>query len=196
MLLQGNVFIDAKEKKFILFDVGIVAAYTEEDHSIIVDILTAFIRRKGRDAGRLLIDSSNRLLRQADSQDHAVDEELFIDKIEIMNRKATTKGNTMESLGVYISQICNAASQHHVLVNPAFISAALAVKVQEGIAIALDPSVEIWKVAIPIIWESERQRGKVKKTFLHFLGLDVLEDKINRMFNKYGPEPVSPEESS
>jgi hypothetical protein len=59
------------------------------------------------------------------------------------------------------------------------------VKLQEGIAIALDPSIEIWKVAIPVIWESERKRGKVKKTLLHMLGLE-------QFFNLH-PEPAKPQ---
>lgn len=183
-LHPGNVFIDPQNKKFILFDVGIVAAYTEEDHDLIEGILTAFIRRQGRKAGRLMIDNSNKLLADADSEYHAIDEEKFIDKIEMMNREATRQDRVMENLGVYISQICNAASTHHVMINQAFVSAALAVKVQEGIAIALDPSIEIWRHAIPIIWESERQRGKVKKNLFTLLGLD-------RIFNIH-PEPDSP----
>jgi aarF domain-containing kinase len=172
-----QVFVDPKKKKFVLFDVGIVAAYTEADHTNLVDVLAAFIRRQGRLAGRLMIDSSNRLLR--DSNDHAIDEELFIDKIEAMNKKATTKDYLMENLGKYITTICNAASQHHVLVNQAFISAALAVKIQEGIALALDPSIKIYKVAIPVIYESERRRGvdKAKKKANQLFGFDNFFDR-------------------
>ena len=53
-LHPGNVFIDPKHKKFVLFDVGIVAAYTEEDHTIMVDILTSLIRRQGRQVGSVV----------------------------------------------------------------------------------------------------------------------------------------------
>ena len=169
-LHPGNVLIDPVKKKFVLLDVGIVVAYTEEDHTTIVDVLTSFIRRKGRTAGRLMIDSSNRLLRE--SNDHAVDEERFLDKMEQVNIEATTQGYLMENLGYYITFICNAAAKHHVLLNQAFISSALAVKIQEGIALALDPSVKIYKVATPILYESERRRGNVKNTAMKILGLD------------------------
>ena len=64
----------------------------------------------------------------------------------------------MEHLGTYISYICESAAQHHVMLNPSFITAALAVKLEEGIALAMDPSCNIPKVAIPIIVESERRR--------------------------------------
>jgi predicted unusual protein kinase regulating ubiquinone biosynthesis (AarF/ABC1/UbiB family) len=142
-----------------------VAEYSDEDHSSIVSILAAFIRKQGREAGRLLIDESNsRLLRTAadggggEELRRAVDEERYIDKVELLTIRASSKDYLMEHLGTYISYLCGAASEHHVMMNPSFISAALAVKVQEGIALALDPSVEIYRVAIPIVIESERRR--------------------------------------
>ena len=46
-------------------------------------------------------------------------------------------------------------------------------KIQEGIALALDPSIQIVDVATPILFESERRRGKVAKTFIQLLGLDA-----------------------
>lgn len=146
----------------MLLDVGIVAEYSEHDHDIIVRILSAFIRKQGRLAGRLMIDDSNRRLAQAEMSDAALEEEEFIQKIDALNKKAAGKDYLMEHLGTYISYICSLAAEHHVMLNPTFISAALAVKVQEGIALALDPSVEIWKVATPIIAESERRRGLVQ----------------------------------
>lgn len=141
-----------------MFDVGIVAEYSDHDHQALVDILSAFIRKQGRKAGRLMIDDSNNRLVASQSGDRARDEELYIDKIEALTIRARSKDYFMERLGTYISYICNAAAQHHILMNPTFVSAALAVKVEEGIALALDPSVEITRVAIPIIVESERRR--------------------------------------
>jgi hypothetical protein len=44
------------------------------------------------------------------------------------------------------------------MMNPSFVTAALAVKIQEGIALAMDPNCSIPDVAIPIIIESERRR--------------------------------------
>ena len=65
---------------------------------------------------------------------------------------------TSNHLLVLQSYICSAAAEHHVMMNPSFISAALAVKVEEGIALALDPTVKIANIAIPIIVESESRR--------------------------------------
>ena len=178
-LHPGNVFISRDGKKFILFDVGIVAEYDDADHEAIVDILTAFIRKNGNRAGRLMIDDSNARLR---GTDQALQEELFIKQIEMLTDHAKDDSNyVMKNLGYYITWICDASSKHHVMLNESFMSAALAVKIQEGIAIALDPSVQIKNVAIPIIMESERRRfgvtGGISKWFHALFDKDEDVDK-------------------
>jgi len=163
------VFISAKDKKFILLDVGIVAAYTDEDHDVIVNVLTSFIRSEGRKAGRYMIADSDKRLKA--SGEASIDEEGFIDKIEAMVKKAKGEDYLMEHLGTYLSYICEAASKHHVMMNQSFVSSALTVKVLEGIALALDPSIEIWRVANPIILESEMKRNwsKASKQFVEYV---------------------------
>lgn len=170
-LHPGNVFVD-KQHRFVLLDVGIVTEYTNFDHEIIVDILACFIRKEGRRAGRLMIADSNRRL--LTSNERAVDEDSYCEKMEALTIKASGNDYLMEHLGDYISYICEAAATHHIMLNQSFISASLAVKIQEGIALALDPSIEIWKVATPIIVESERRRGKAWKRLFDILGLDKL----------------------
>mmetsp|Transcript_10936 Transcript_10936/g.12521 ORF Transcript_10936/g.12521 Transcript_10936/m.12521 type:complete len:153 (-) Transcript_10936:37-495(-) len=88
-----------------------------------------------------------------------IDEDGFVAKINsIAIRSQSKEEDLMENLGAYISEICNAAAQHRVLMNESFVSAMLAIKVQEGIVLALDPGLEIWKVANPIILEGEARR--------------------------------------
>ena len=153
-LHPGNVLV-SPDHKFVLLDVGIVMEHSHEDHILISDVLAAFIRCEGRKAGRIMIDDSNSRLRGLG--DRALEEERYIDKIEMLTIEAKGKAYLMHKLGTYITYICNAAAQHHVMLNQTFISAALCVKVQEGIALAMDPSIEIWRVAIPIILEGERR---------------------------------------
>jgi predicted unusual protein kinase regulating ubiquinone biosynthesis (AarF/ABC1/UbiB family) len=167
--------------------------------------LSGFVRKDGRSSGILMIDDSNKRLQEACSSESAVNEEHFIDKMEALTIKASGKDYFMEHLGTYISHICDVAAEHHVMMNPAFITAALAVKVQEGIALALDPgtsrsqrvaqllgkltiwwsisAAEIWRVATPIILESESKRGMSKLTFHR------LQEQINVLLGtKFGVE--------
>jgi hypothetical protein len=128
-------------------------------------------------------DSNSRL---AAVGDHSMDEEEFIEKIESMTMKASGKDYLMEKLGAYITEICDAASSHHVMLNQSFISSALAVKVQEGIALALDPSIEIWRIAIPIILEGERRHGRATARAKELMGLDRFMDWVTggKMFER------------
>jgi predicted unusual protein kinase regulating ubiquinone biosynthesis (AarF/ABC1/UbiB family) len=160
------------DHKFVCLDVGIVKEFNETDHTLISDVLAAFIRKDGAKAGRLMMDDSDKRLEA--SNDRAVNQQAYIDKIEALTIKACGSPHFMEHLGFYISYICECAAKHHVMLNQSFISAALAVKVQEGIALALDPSVQIWKIAVPIILEGERRRGQVGKRASEMMGLDSL----------------------
>jgi len=168
-LHPGNVLV-TDDLKFVLLDVGITTIHSDADHRLVSDVLAAFIRKNGRKAGQHMIDNSNSKLKSVGDQ--AIDEEEFMNKMELLTLAASGKNYLMEHLGTYISYICNAASTHHVMINQAFISSALAVKVQEGIALALDPTIEIWKIAIPIIMEGERRHGRMGERAKELLSID------------------------
>lgn len=162
-LLAHHVATESKSipsfQHYRLLDVGITTSHAERDHRLISDILACFIRKDGRTAAMHMVDSSNYILKSVG--DKAIDEEEFFKKIELVTIAASGKDYLMQKLGTYISYICDAAATHHVMLNQAFISMALAVKVQEGIALALDPSIETAKIAIPIILEGERRNGRL-----------------------------------
>lgn len=148
----GNVFVNREGNQFLMFDLGIATEYSDHDHEVIVDILSAFIQREGFLAGERMMDDThyhNKTVKNG---------EKFCRKMAILTDRASGKEYFMQHLGDYISYICKAAADHHIRINPAFISMALAIKVQEGIALALDPTVKIIKVATPIIVESESRR--------------------------------------
>jgi len=174
-LHPGNVLINGKDRKFILLDAGIATEYSDTDHELIVNILSSFIRADGRKAGRFMIDDSNmRAALKSSQSDMAVNETLYIDKIEALTNRANSNEYFMEHLSVYLTYICEAAAKHHVMMNQKFVTAALSIKVLEGLSLALDPAVEIWRVANPIILKSEMNRkwSQTSKELVNLFGLD------------------------
>ena len=135
--------------------------YDDEDHDRIISILTAFIRMDGEKAGELLIKDSNARTRDDDKVLH---EKEYIAKIKELTDECKYNEDKylMQKLGEYIARMFDAAQMHHVLMNPAFVSCSLAVKVVEGVALALDPNCEIWRVANPIILSAEISRNTKK----------------------------------
>jgi aarF domain-containing kinase len=63
--------------------------------------------------------------------------------------------NFIEKVGDYITTICYLACNHHVKLESAFINAALAVEIMEGIAAALYPDMRVQGVALPLIVKAE-----------------------------------------
>ena len=119
--------------KLVLLDAGMITEYDDEEHNKLISILTCFIRKNGRKAGELLIADSNS--RMKDFNEVAIQEEAYIKKIEALTNEANNKNYLMKKIGTYISYICDAAAIHHVMMNPTFVSAALAVKIQEGVVL-------------------------------------------------------------
>jgi aarF domain-containing kinase len=147
-LHPGNVLVTPNGKQLILLDVGIVNEYTNANHELLVNVLTSFIRHDGRKAAEYMMTANDEDLKRNDSNppsnggvDHHVNlrskEEVdgYLDTIDNIAQQAKSADYMMEHLGSYISQICEAAAEHHVLMNQSFVSAALAVKVQEGIVL-------------------------------------------------------------
>lgn len=151
-LHPGNILVSPSHK-LVLLDAGMITEYDDEEHNKLISILTCFIRKNGRRAGELLIADSNS--RMKDFNEVAIKEEAYIKKIEALTNEANGRDYLMKKLGTYISYICDAAAMHHVMMNPTFVSAALAVKIQEGVVLALDPNASIWSIANPMILRTE-----------------------------------------
>ena len=63
--------------------------------------------------------------------------------------------NFIEKVGDYIADICFLACTHRVKLEAAFINAALAVEIMEGIASNLYPDMKVQTVALPLIVKAE-----------------------------------------
>jgi len=118
-LHPGNIFVSKDGDRFILLDAGMVTEYDDKDHDRLVSILISFIRMDGRRAAELMIKDSNDRLSQ--SNEKALHEDLYIDKIEELTNRACGEDYLMENLGSYITYICEAAATHHVMMNPTFV---------------------------------------------------------------------------
>ena len=82
-----------------------------------------------------------------------------------------------------MSQICNAASTHKIMMNQGFVSIALTVRVMEGVAYALNPTAEVWRIANKIIMrvKLEDTIGGGGAKFKRFLTKEI--DRHERLIN-------------
>ena len=71
--------------------------------------------------------------------------------LDDMCEKAKSDQSFFDSIGNYVTIICDGASKHKVMMNQGFVSIALTTRVMEGVALALNPAAEIWRIANKIV---------------------------------------------
>lgn len=122
-----------------------------------INVIAAFIRMDGRRAAEFLVDHSNQSMLETTGE-QALEVEQYLEEIGKLSKAPLQGDFAFERVSIYINYIMNAASKHHVKITPAFVSMALAIKVQEGIALMLNPEASIINVANPIIIKAETRR--------------------------------------
>ena len=113
-----------------------------QQHENIVKVLGAFTRRDGKTAGETIVDM------KSESQASPEGRELFIQGIQNICDVDESQ-NFIENVGDYITDICSLACIHRVKLEGAFVNAALAVEIMEGLASALHPDLKVQKGHFP-----------------------------------------------
>ena len=101
----------------------------------------------GYNAGLLMLEH-----RDALEENHTENAAIkgFCSGIQGIVEKAKVE-NCFENISDYISRICSLSCKYRMPLMPDVINVAMAVKVCEGIALALNPDLEMAKVAIPTV---------------------------------------------
>mmetsp|Transcript_2162 Transcript_2162/g.4678 ORF Transcript_2162/g.4678 Transcript_2162/m.4678 type:complete len:572 (+) Transcript_2162:248-1963(+) len=149
-LHPGNILVSGTypNLKYQVLDCGLALEMGPKQHENIVKVLGAFTRKDGRVAGTTMVDM------KSESQASPEGRELFIKGIEQI---CIVDGdqNFIENVGDYITDICSLACIHRVKLEGAFVNAALAVEIMEGLASALHPDLRVQQVALPLVIKAE-----------------------------------------
>ena len=146
----------------MLLDTGIVyTAKDAEDHSRIVDICMAFMQHDGRKAARLMLDEKAALQENSalarEGNAIVVEEkgaEGFIEGVQTLV-DAAEHDSYFEHIGEYVTKMCDLARVHGVKLNPGYFHIAMALKVTEGISLALDRDLDLISTILPVILKAK-----------------------------------------
>lgn len=149
-LHPGNILVSGTypNLKYQVLDCGLALEMGPRQHENIVKVLGAFTRKDGRVAGQTMVDM------KSESQASPEGRELFIQGIEQICTVDADQ-NFIENVGDYITDICSLACIHRVKLEGAFVNAALAVEIMEGLASALHPDLKVQQVALPLVVKAE-----------------------------------------
>lgn len=184
-LHPGNVLVQMLpngEPRLVILDCGIVySSPTKEEHDKLVDICLAFMKHDGYTAGKLMVDNATakqlRLQREesatssASHKQETEDPKALERKNRILHEKVqhaeefcqsiqqividAEHESYFEHIGDYLSRICELARKHVVRLDPGYFKIAMALKVAEGIALALDRDIQLVTKCIPIIMKAK-----------------------------------------
>lgn len=145
----GNILVHIGpdgEPHLNFLDCGIV--YKSEnavEHDNVINICLAFMKHDGREAGRLMMDNSSLAPKGR---------EAFMDGIQELIDMAETQ-NYFEHISDYVSRICELARIHNVKLDPNYFQIAMALKVSEGISLALDKELDLISKCLPVILKAK-----------------------------------------
>lgn len=150
-LHPGNILVQesaGKDPKIVFIDCGIVTQVQRHQYDPMLDICNALLHYNGYEAGMLLADHSSKFDKK--------NLEAFCQGVESVVSRAKHL-NYFEHLGGYIMDVCSLSCKYRVKVVPEYFNVAMAIKVAEGIALSLDPTIEMATEAIPIIMKIQAQ---------------------------------------
>eukprot|EP00986_Skeletonema_menzelii_P013361 scaffold7691_cov136-Skeletonema_menzelii.AAC.3 len=152
MIVDRNKSVRGSPLRIFMIDCGLTVELGESDHKNLVKILGSLIKRDGYGAGQLMVDTAKKC------QATELDVELFCRGIQKICDD-DEENNFLESVGDYITDICYMACKHKVKLEAAFINAALACEIMEGLASSLYPTMAVQQVALPMVVKSEMMHG-------------------------------------
>jgi predicted unusual protein kinase regulating ubiquinone biosynthesis (AarF/ABC1/UbiB family) len=141
------------EPRLVVLDCGIVfSSKSEAEHEKLVDICLAFMKHDGYSAGKYMIE--NAVLKNQ----KVLHEEQFCRSIQkIVDDSENEK--FFEHVGEYFGRICDLARIHLVRLDPGYFKIAMALKVAEGVALALDRNIDMITKCIPIVTKAKAMRA-------------------------------------
>ena len=157
-LHPGNLLY-TKDGKIGILDAGICMEMDEDHHATMMIVLTSFMKNDGKTAALRMVDTSRK--------HKGKDVNMFVRGIEKMVEDAHSQ-NFFEHAGEYVTDICALACRHHVKLDSIFITTALTLKLIEGTALQLDPTVSLIEMGLPMA-VSNKVRSYLKLKSLNFL---------------------------
>ncbi|KAI9699538.1 MAG: hypothetical protein M1820_007169 [Bogoriella megaspora] len=154
--LQQLSQIDAEgyRPQLIFIDTGLVTELNATNRTNFLDLFKAIAEFDGYRAGHLMIERC----RQPDA---VVDGEVFALKMQhlVLGVKSKTFALGKIKIGDVLSEVFNMVRQHHVRMEGDFVNVLLSILLLEGIGRNLDPGMDLFAGALPILRQLGTQGG-------------------------------------
>lgn len=142
------------EPQLIFIDAGLVTTLSPDNRRNFLDLFQAVAEFDGYKAGRLMIERCR-------TPELALDEETFALKMQhlVLSVKSKTFSLAKIKISDILTDVLQAVRSHHVKMEGDFVNTVISILLLEGIGRQLDPGMDLFKSALPILRQVGRQMG-------------------------------------
>jgi len=142
------------EPQLIFIDAGLVTALDATNRKNFLELFQAIAEFDGYKAGKLMVERCR-------TPEHVIDEETFALKIQhlVLSVKSKTFSLAKIKISDILTDVLTAVRQHHVKMEGDFVNTVISILLLEGIGRQLDPNMDLFKSALPILRQLGRQMG-------------------------------------
>lgn len=132
--------------QLIFIDTGLVTELNDVNRRNFLDLFKSIAEFDGYQAGRLMIERCR-------SPDAVINEEVFALRMEhlVLGVKGRTFALGNIKIGDVLSEVLSMVRSHHVRMEGDFVNVVLSILLLEGIGRSLDPQLDLFKSALPIL---------------------------------------------
>lgn len=140
------------EPELIFIDAGLVTTLNTENRRNFLDLFQAVAEFDGYRAGHLMVERCR-------SPELAIDAETFALKMQhiVLSVKSKTFSLAAIKISDVLTEVLTSVRQHHVKMEGDFVNTVISILLLEGIGRQLDPNLDLFKSALPILRQLGRQ---------------------------------------
>ena len=140
--------------ELVFIDAGLVTTLDETDRRNFLDLFRAIAEFDGYHAGELMVERCR-------TPELAIDKETFALKMQhiVLQVKRKTFSLGQIRISDILHSVLKAVREHHVKMEADFVNTVISVLLLEGIGRQLDPGLDLFKSALPILRQLGRQMG-------------------------------------
>ncbi|KAI0052521.1 ABC1-domain-containing protein [Auriscalpium vulgare] len=138
--------------ELVFIDAGLVTTLNEENRRNFLDLFRAVAEFDGYRTGKLMVERCR-------TPELVIDSETFALKMQhiVLGVKRKTFSLGQIKISDILTDVLRAVRQHHVKMEGDFINTVISILLLEGIGRQLDPSLDLFKSALPILRQLGRQ---------------------------------------
>ncbi|ORX41269.1 ABC1 family-domain-containing protein [Kockovaella imperatae] len=142
------------EPQLVFIDAGLVTSLDSVNRRNFLELFQAVAEFDGYKAGKLMVERCR-------TPEYVVDEETFALKMQhlVLSVKSKTFSLAKIKISDILTDVLTAVRQHHVKLEGDFVNTVISILLLEGIGRQLDPNMDLFKSALPILRQLGRQMG-------------------------------------